>query len=182
MPVKTIFSVCSRTSSIFQIFPLTMNQRPETATLLPSGLVYLLLCFLSKVSTDYFLRLFNVCLLLKQKNWGLWKISALLVTYNLLLWRPIVICNRCNVVSSHKCLTYTNQTSCTMSFNRKLIKIFGEKFTGGYSREFWIGVCRKMTPYSRKKQTCGLKMRYVYYPLNGYCKIILLILKRIHQL
>ena len=130
--MKTIFSVCSRIGSIFQIFPLTMNQRPETATLLPSGLVYLLLCFLSKVSTDYFLRLFNVCLLLKQKNWSLWKISTLfLLTYNLLLWRPIVICNRCNVVSSHKCLTYTNQTSCTMSFNRKLIKIFGEKFTGG---------------------------------------------------
>ena len=47
-------------------------------------------------------------------------------TYNLLLWRSIVTCNRCNIVSSHKCLTYTNQTFCTMSFNRKLIKFFGE--------------------------------------------------------
>ena len=34
-------------------------------------------------------------------------------------------CNRCNIVSSNKCLTYTNQTFCTMSFNRKLIKFFG---------------------------------------------------------
>ena len=46
-------------------------------------------------------------------------------TYNLLLWRSIVTFNRCNIVSSHKCLTYTNQTFCTMSFNRKLIKFFG---------------------------------------------------------
>ena len=72
---------------------------------LPSGLVYLLLCFLSKVSTHHLLRLFN-----------------------LLLWRSIVTCNRCNIVSSHKCLTYTNQTFCTMSFNRKLIKFFGGIF------------------------------------------------------
>ena len=34
-------------------------------------------------------------------------------------------CNRCNIVSSHKCLTYTNQTFYTMSFNRKLRKFFG---------------------------------------------------------
>ena len=67
--MKTIFSVCSGIDSIFQIFPLTVNQRPpETATLLPSGLVYLLLCFLSKVSTYHLLRLLNVCLLLKRKN------------------------------------------------------------------------------------------------------------------
>ena len=46
-------------------------------------------------------------------------------TYNLLLWRSIVTCNRCNIVSSHKCLTYTNQTFCMMSFNRKLVKLFG---------------------------------------------------------
>ena len=38
--MKTIFSVCSGIGSIFQIFPLNMNQRPETATLLPFGLVY----------------------------------------------------------------------------------------------------------------------------------------------
>ena len=43
-------------------------------------------------------------------------------TYNLLLWRSIVACN---IVSSHKCFTYTNQTFCTMSFNRRLIKFFG---------------------------------------------------------
>ena len=49
----------------------------------------------------------------------------LVFTYNLLFWRSIVTCNRCNIVSSHKCLTYTNQTFCTMSFNRKLIKFFG---------------------------------------------------------
>ena len=59
--MRTIFSVCSGIGSIFQIFPLTVNQRPETATLLPSGLVYLLLCFLSKVSTHHgqLLRLFK---------------------------------------------------------------------------------------------------------------------------
>ena len=56
--MKTIFSVCSGIGLIFQIFPLTVNQRPETATLLPSGLVYLLLYFLSKVSTHHLLRLF----------------------------------------------------------------------------------------------------------------------------
>ena len=65
--MKTIFSVCSGIGSIFQIFPLTVNQRPETATLLPSDLVYLLLCVLSKVSTHHLLRLFNVCLLLKRR-------------------------------------------------------------------------------------------------------------------
>ena len=45
-------------------------------------------------------------------------------TYNLLLWRSIVTCNRCNIVSSHKCLTRINQSFCTMSFNRKLRKYF----------------------------------------------------------
>ena len=40
-------------------------------------------------------------------------------------------CNRCNIVSSHKCLTYTNQTFCTMNFNRKLIKFFFFFFFGG---------------------------------------------------
>ena len=99
----------------------TVNQRPETVMLLPLGLVYLFLYFLCKVSIHHLLRLFYVCLLLKRKNWCLWKISASL----LLLWRSIVTCNRCNIVSSHKCLTYTNQTFCTMSFNRKLIKFFG---------------------------------------------------------
>ena len=87
------------------------------------------------VSKNYFslcknivhlLRLFNICLLLKRKNWCLWKISALFLhTIYSLWWRSIVTCNRCNIVSSHKCLTYTNQTLCTMSFNRKLIKLFG---------------------------------------------------------
>ena len=52
-------------------------------------------------------------------------------TQNLLLWRSIVSCNRCNIVSSHKCLTHTNQTFCTMSFNRKLIKFFFFFWGGG---------------------------------------------------
>ena len=124
--MKTIFSVCSGIGSIFQIFPLTVNQRPETATLLPSELVYLLFCFLSKVSTQHLLRLFNVCLLLKRaKELKSLENFCFVFTYNLLFWRSIVTCTRCNIVSSHKCLTYTNQTFCTMSFNRKLIKFFG---------------------------------------------------------
>ena len=49
--MKTIFSVCSGLGSIFH---LTVNQRLETATLLPSGLVYLLLCFFCKVSIHHF--------------------------------------------------------------------------------------------------------------------------------
>ena len=126
--MKTIFSVCSGIGSIFQIFPLTVNQRPETATLLPSGLVYLLLCFLSKVSTHHLLRLFNVCLLLKRKNWCLWKISAVFFLRIIYSYGGLVTCNRCNIVSSHNCLTYTNQTFCTMTFNRKLIKFFGGIF------------------------------------------------------
>ena len=36
-------------------------------------------------------------------------------------------CNWCNIVFS-QLLTYTNQTFCTMSFNRKLVKFFGEKY------------------------------------------------------
>ena len=127
--MKTIFSVCSGIGSIFQIFPLTVNQRPETATLLPSGLVYLLLCFLSKVSTHHLLRLFN-----------------------LLLWRSIVTCNRCNIVSSQKCLTYTNQTFCPISFNRKLIKFLGwniSKLRGHVCFHFCVDVARilKLVPY-----------------------------------
>jgi len=76
------------------------NQRPETVTLLPLGLVYLFLCFLCKVSIHHLLRLFYVCLLLKRKNWCLWKISASFFTYNLLLWRSIVTCKRCNLTLS----------------------------------------------------------------------------------
>ena len=48
-------------------------------------------------------------------------------TYNLLLWRSIVTCNWCNIVFS-QLLTYTNQTFCTMSFNRKFVKFFGGKY------------------------------------------------------
>ena len=48
-------------------------------------------------------------------------------TYNLLLWRSIVTCNWCNIVFS-QLLTYTNQTFCTMSFNRKLVKFFWGKY------------------------------------------------------
>ena len=47
-------------------------------------------------------------------------------TYNLLLWRSIATCHRCNIVSSHICLTYTNQTFWRMSLNRQLIKFPGE--------------------------------------------------------
>ena len=119
--MKTFFSGCSGLGSIFQIFPLTVNQRPETVTLLPLGLVYLFLCFLCKVSIHHLLRLFYVCLLLKRKNWCLWKISALFLRTIYSYGRSIVT----GVVSSHKCLTYTNQTFCTMSFNRKLIKFLG---------------------------------------------------------
>ena len=108
---------------IFQIFPLTVNQRPDTITLLPSGLVYLLLCFLCEVSIHNLLRLFYVCPLLKRKNWCLWKISASF-SHTIYSWRSIVTCNRCSIVSSHKCLTRTNQTFCTISFNRKLRKYF----------------------------------------------------------
>ena len=100
--MKTIFSICLGISSIFQIFPLTVN---ETATLL----------------LHHLLRLFNVCLLLKRNNWCLWKISALFLHTIFLLWRSIVTCNRCKIVSSHKCL----------SFNRRLLKFFFFFLVGG---------------------------------------------------
>ena len=74
--MKTFFSGCSGRGLIFEIFSMTVNQRPETVTLLPLGLVYLFLCFLCKVSIHHLLRLFYVCLLLKRKNSYLWKISA----------------------------------------------------------------------------------------------------------
>ena len=41
----------------------------------------------------------------------------------------IVTCTRCNIISSHKCLIYTNQTFCTMSFNRKLINFCGRNIS-----------------------------------------------------
>ena len=61
-------------------------------------------------------------------------------------------CNRCNIVSSHKCVTYTNQTFCTMSFNRKLIKFFGGnilKLRGHVFFNFCVDVARilKLAPY-----------------------------------
>ena len=62
--MKTIFSVCSGIWLDLSDLSTDREQRPETATLLRSGLVYLLLCFLSKVSTHHLLRLFNVCLLI----------------------------------------------------------------------------------------------------------------------
>ena len=100
--MKTFFSVCSGLGSIFQIFPLTLNQsRLETTTLLPSGLVYLLLCFLCKFFIHHLLRLYYVCLLLimKRKNWCLWKIFCSVFTYSLLLWTLIVNCSRCQTLS-----------------------------------------------------------------------------------
>ena len=66
--MKTFFTVCSGLGSIFQIFPLTVNQRPETVTLLSLGLVYLFICFLCKVSIHHLLRLFYGCILLKRKT------------------------------------------------------------------------------------------------------------------
>ena len=120
--MKTFFSGCSRLGSIFQIFPLTVNQMPETVTLLPLGFVYLFLCFLFKsfhspfTSTILRLSTFEAKKLMSLENF------CFVDTYNLLLWRLIVTCNRRNIVSSHKCLTYTNQIFFTMSFNRKLIK------------------------------------------------------------
>ena len=122
--MKTFVSGCSGLGSIFQIFPLTVNQRPETVTLLPLGLVYLFLCFLFKsfhspfTSTILRLSTFEAKKLMSLENF------SFVFTYNLLLWRSIVTCNRCNIVSPHKCLTYTDQTFCAMSFNRKLIKFF----------------------------------------------------------
>ena len=76
----------------------------------------------------------------------------LVFTYNLLFWRSIVTCNRCNIVSSHKCLTYTNQTFCTMSFSRKLIKFFGgniSKLRDHVCFNFCVDVARilKLAPY-----------------------------------
>ena len=126
--MKTFFSGCSGLGSIFQIFPLTVNQRPETVTLLPLGLVYLFLCFLFKsfhspfTSTILRLSTFEAKELMSLENF------CFVFTYNLLLWRSIVTCNRCNIVSSHKCLTYANQTFCTMSFNGKFIKFLGGIF------------------------------------------------------
>ena len=122
--MKTIFSLFSGIGLFFQIFPLTVNQRPETAALLSSGLVYLVLYFLSKVSTPHLLRLLTFVYFWSERI-DLFGKFLLSFTYNLLLWRSIVTCNRCNIVSSHKCLTYTNQTFCAMSFNRKLIKFGG---------------------------------------------------------
>ena len=52
--MRTFFSGCSGLGSIFHIFPLTVNQRPETVTLLPLGLVYVFFCFLCKVSMSTF--------------------------------------------------------------------------------------------------------------------------------
>ena len=46
-------------------------------------------------------------------------------TYNLLLWRSIVTCNRCNLTLSPLINVWPTLTFCTMSFNRKLIKCFG---------------------------------------------------------
>ena len=150
--MKTFFSGCSGLGSIFQIFPLTVNQRPETVTLLPLGLVYLFLCFLFKsfhspfTSTILRLSTFEAKELMSLENF------CFVFTYNLLLWRSIVTCNRCNIVSSHKCLTYTNQTFCTMSFNRKLIKFFGgniSKLRGHVCFNFCVDVARilKLAPY-----------------------------------
>ena len=118
--MKTIFSVCWRIGSIFQILPLTVNQRPETVTLLPSGLVYLLLCFISKVSTHHLLDYLTFVYFWSERIDVFGKFLLCFYvqkTYG----RSIVT----GVVSSHKCLTYTNQILCTMSFNRKLIMFLG---------------------------------------------------------
>ena len=107
---------------MFHIFQLAVNQRPETVTLLPSGLMYLLLCFLCKVSIHHLL---YVCLTFDAKELMSLENFCFVYTYKLLIWRSIVTWNQCNIMASHKCLTCTNQTFCTMSFNSKLIKVFG---------------------------------------------------------
>ena len=61
-------------------------------------------------------------------------------------------CNRSNIASSHKCLTYTNQTFCTMSFNRKFVKFFEgniSKLRGHVCFNFWVDVALnlKLAPY-----------------------------------
>ena len=81
--------------SIFQIFPLTMNQRLETATLLPSGLVYFtsLISLLSFHSpfTSTILRLFTF----EAKELMSLENFCSVFTYKLLLWRSIVISDVC---------------------------------------------------------------------------------------
>ena len=64
----------------------------------------------------------------------------------------IVTCTRCNIISSHKCLIYTNQTFCTMSFNRKLINFCGtniSKLKGPFLFYFCVDVARvlELVPY-----------------------------------
>ena len=143
--MKTFFSGCSGLGSIFQIFPLTVNQRPETATLPTSRVVYLLLCFLCKVSIHHLLRLFYDCLLLKWKNWCLLKISAsfshTINSYEDRYWlvtgvplSPLI--NVWPTLTKH---------FCTMSFNRKLIKFFGgniSKLRGHVCFFFCVDVAR----------------------------------------
>ena len=79
-------------------------------------------------------------------------------TYNLPLWRSIVTCNRCNIVSSHKCLTYTNQTFCTMSFNRKLIK-FGGKIFRNWEAMFVLTVLRGRPADFKARAMLMLRLR-----------------------
>ena len=155
--MKIIFSVFSGLGSIFQIFPLTVNWGSETVPLLPSGLVHLLLCFPCKFFIHHLLRPFYVCP--RKDKIGLSTFEAkelmslenfcFVFTYNLLLWRSIVTCNWCNIVSSHKCLTYTSQTFCTRSFNRKLITVFGGIFWNWGPCLFCVDVARilKLSPY-----------------------------------
>ena len=100
--MKTIFSVCSGFGSIFHIFPLTVNQRLETATLLPLGLAYLLLCILCKVLIQHLLRLFTFVYFWSQRIDVFGKfLLCLYIRFTLM--EIDSDCNRCNIVSSHKC-------------------------------------------------------------------------------
>ena len=87
---------------------------------------------LSDLSTDREKKAFTSSTLrlstFEAKEWMSLENFCFVFTYNLLLWRSIVTCNWCNIVSSHMWLTYTNETFCTMSFNRKLVKFFGGKY------------------------------------------------------
>ena len=96
--MKTFFCGCSGLGSIFQIFQMTVNQRPQTATLVPLGLVYLIFYFFVKFPfTIYFdLRLFTF----EAKELMSLENFCFVFTYNLLLWRSIVTCNQCNLTLS----------------------------------------------------------------------------------
>ena len=114
--------------SIFQIFPPTVNQRSETVTLFPLGLVYLHLFFVKFPFTIYF-DYFTFVYFWSERIDVFGKfLLRFHIQFTLMEIDSDLACNRCNIVSSHKCLTYTNQTFCSTRFNIKLIKFFGGEY------------------------------------------------------